>query len=198
MVILGAPRLLESFGLRLYANPQKSPTFPKIVSLGSNNGVRTPLIGITQRCDYCWTSDDGRIMIFSEKRRSNMPTAPPFEIDGQVFETVADLSRYSGIHYATLQYRLKKGLSVEEATKQSDFQKNRKKTPSKTYEFNGKTYRSIKSLSDATGVPYATLRWRLRQGQAVETAVCSVMEMVRSWEVLASFTEFVCSCEGIR
>jgi very-short-patch-repair endonuclease len=115
-----------------------------------------------------------------------MVTEPPFEIDGQVFETVADLSRYSGIHYATLQYRLKKGLSVEEATKQSDFQKNRKKTTSKTYEFNGKTYRSIKSLSDETGVPYDTLRWRLKQGQVVETAVLTpVMEMVReSWEVL--------------
>ena len=115
-----------------------------------------------------------------------MVTEPPFEIDGKVFETVADLSKYSGIHYATLQYRLKKGQTVEEATKQSDFQKNREKTKSKTYEFNGKTYRSIKSLSDETGVPYATLRWRLRQGQTVETAVLTpVMEMVReSWEVL--------------
>jgi hypothetical protein len=28
-----------------------------------------------------------------------MVTEPPFEVDGKVFETVADLSRYSGIYH---------------------------------------------------------------------------------------------------
>jgi hypothetical protein len=100
-----------------------------------------------------------------------MVTEPPFEIDGQVFETVADLSRYSGIHYATLRYRLLKDMSVEEAIKHSHQQRQREKTTSKTYEFNGKTYKSIKSHSDETGVPYATLRWRLQEDWDVETAV---------------------------
>ena len=115
-----------------------------------------------------------------------MTTEPPFEIDGKVFETIADLSRYSRIHYATLRYRLLKGQSVEEALKQSNQQKQREKTTSKTYEFNGKTYRSIKSLSDEAGVLYATLRWRLKEGWTVERAARTpVAEMAReSWEVL--------------
>ena len=44
-----------------------------------------------------------------------MVTEPPFEVDGKVFETVADLSRYSGINRATLDYRLKKGQTAETA-----------------------------------------------------------------------------------
>ena len=75
-----------------------------------------------------------------------MVTEPPFEVDGKVFGTVADLSRYSGIHRATLEYRFKKGQTVAEAIKHSNFQKKRRQKTSKTHEFDGKTFRTITAL----------------------------------------------------
>ena len=104
----------------------------------------------------------------SKERISRKPTDKKFIApDGKEYGSIKALAKAYGCNYDTVQRRLKKGFSVEDAISKSKLLNANKKIVGP----DGKEYDSIKSLSKAYECNYNIVRYRLKQGMSLEDAL---------------------------
>lgn len=82
---------------------------------------------------------------------------------GNEYQSVIKMCNHYGISRYTYQYRISKGLTVEQALKPSRIQRY--------VDHLGNEHKSLKAMAQAWGVPYATFYGRLRVGQSIEEAL---------------------------
>ncbi|PCH49310.1 MAG: hypothetical protein COC22_06805 [Flavobacteriaceae bacterium] len=113
-------------------------------------------IGVKQRID-------GR-----KNKKGNLYT-----VNNKTYYSVCELSREFNVNENTIRDRLKKGHSIEIAIGIVPMPKIVISHPKRrTYEFNNKTYKSLREISEVTGIKEGTLWGRIsRTGMSIEDAV---------------------------
>ncbi len=84
---------------------------------------------------------------------------------GKEFDSIKSLAEFTGIKAATLQYRLAKGWSVQEAVETPVKDITRK------ISYQGKEYPSVKALAEELGLPYSILSHHAKRTENIEKAV---------------------------
>lgn len=91
----------------------------------------------------------------------------PIRYEGNIFRSMRELAKHYGIPYGTFSYRIKTGMSIEEA-----LNPNRKRNKGKKITVNGKEYDSVKqAIEDNNNMTSSAVYKRIRRGEDIESAL---------------------------
>ena len=97
-----------------------------------------------------------------------MNMTKPITHNGLRYRSLSELAGKYGISRAALSYRLKQGMSLDEALKTKRKQNVNKRNH---IEYKGQVYPSYRALSEATGADYGTMRKKIKAGYSVDEAL---------------------------
>lgn len=97
-----------------------------------------------------------------------------FNYNGEIFNSILELSKRFGIHQSTIGRRLRDGWSLEQALNQEAKPKQSGNAPSVNY--NGKIYKNLKELAEINGIDPKTFRARLHRGSSLDEAITGIFK----------------------